>query len=90
MTVTFGILILVWNCSCQSSWFWHALNVLFNVICHSDFFHVFLKFNRGMPAVSSMTTPLLVYMFRIWSIVILVLTINSLKMKQMFDVFVLQ
>ena len=38
MTVTFGILILVSSCYCQSfgSGFWHVLNVLFNVIRHSD------------------------------------------------------
>ena len=48
---------------------------------------MFLKFKRGMPAVSSMTTPLRVYMLRICSVVILVLTINSLKMKQMVDFF---
>ena len=51
------------------------------------FFHVFLKFEKGMPAVSSMTTPLRVYMLQIYSAVILVLAINSLKMKQMVDLF---
>ena len=44
-----------------------------------------------MPTVSSMTSidnmPLRVHMFRIYSVVILVLTINSLKMKQMVDFF---
>ena len=30
------------------------------------FFHVFLKFKRGMPAVSSMTMLLCVYMLRIY------------------------
>ena len=58
------------------------------------FFYVFLKFKRGMPAVSSMTTPLRVYrpMLRIYSAVILVLAINSLTMKQigLLDFFVLQ
>ena len=51
------------------------------------FFHVFLKFEKGMPAVSSRTTPLRVYMLQIYSAVILVLAINSLKMKQMVDLF---
>ena len=40
-----------------------------------------------MPAVSSMTTPLRVCMLRIYSAVILVLAITSLKMKQMVDFF---
>ena len=47
------------------------------------FFHVFLKFKRGMPAVSSMATPLRVYMLRIYSAVNLALAVYSLKMKQM-------
>ena len=51
------------------------------------FFHVFLKFKRGMPTVSSMTTPLRVCMLQIYSAVTLVLAINSLKMKQMVDFF---
>ena len=57
-------------------------------ICWS---HIFshLKFKRGMPAVSSMTTPLRVYMLLIYSVVILVLVMNALKMKQMVDFFVL-
>ena len=37
--------------------------------------------------VSCMTIPLRVHMLRINSVVILVLTINSLKMKQMIDFF---
>ena len=53
------------------------------------FFHVFLKLKSGMPAVSSMTTSLRV-MLRIYSAVIFVPAINSLKMKQMVDFFVLQ
>ena len=53
------------------------------------FFHAFLKFKRGMPAVSSMTTQLRKHMLRIYSVVILVLTIKSLKMKQMIDFFCL-
>ena len=53
----------------------------------SGIFHVFLKFKRGMPAVSSMTTPLRVHMLWIYSVVILVLTITSLKTKQMIDFF---
>ena len=40
-----------------------------------------------MPAVSSMTMLLRVYMHRIYSAAILVLAINSLKMKQMVDFF---
>ena len=51
------------------------------------FLHVFLKFNRDMRAVSSITTPLRVYMLRICSVVILELTTNSIKMKQMVDFF---
>ena len=51
------------------------------------FFQVFLKFKRSMPAVSSMTTPLRVYMLRIYGAAILVLAINSLNMKQMVDFF---
>ena len=51
------------------------------------FFHVFLKFKRGMLAVSSMTMLLRVHMLQIYSVVILVLTIKSLKMKQMVDFF---
>ena len=50
------------------------------------FFHLFLKFKRGMPAVSFLTTPLRVYVLRIYRAVILVLAINSLKMK-MIDFF---
>ena len=50
------------------------------------FFHVFLQFKSGMPAVSYTTTPLRVYMLRNYGAVILVLAINSLKMKQMIDV----
>ena len=38
-----------------------------------------------MPAVTSMTKPLLVYMLRIYSAAILVPTTNSLKMKQLVD-----
>ena len=40
-----------------------------------------------MLVVSSMTTPLRVRMLRIYSVVILVLTTNSLKIKQMVDFF---
>ena len=46
------------------------------------FFYVFPKFKRGMPAVTSMTTPLRVVL-RIYRAVIFVLAINSSKMKQM-------
>ena len=47
------------------------------------------KIKRGMPAVSSMIMPLRVYnyMLRIYSAVILVLAINSLKIKQIVDFF---
>ena len=51
------------------------------------FFHVFLKFKRGMPAVSSMPTPLRKHMLPIYSFVIVVLTIKSLKVKQMIVFF---
>ena len=53
------------------------------------FLHSFLKFKRGMPAVSFMTSPLREYMLRIYSAVIFVLAINSQKMKEMFDFFLL-
>ena len=46
-----------------------------------------LKFKRGISAVSSMTTPLRVYLLQIYSAVILVLAIYALKMKQMVDCF---
>ena len=49
------------------------------------FFLVFLNLKREMPAVSSMTTPLRVYMLRIYSAVILVPAVTSSKMKQMVD-----
>ena len=51
------------------------------------FFHLFSKIKRGMAAVSSVATPLREYMLRTYSAVILVLAINSLKMKQMVDFF---
>ena len=51
------------------------------------FFHVFLKFKRGMPVVSSMVPLLRKHMLRIYGVAILVLTIKSLKMKQMVDFF---
>ena len=56
----------------------------------SRIFFGFLKFKRGMCAVSSTTTTLRVCIFRISSVVNLVLAMNSLKMKQMVDFFVLQ
>ena len=40
-----------------------------------------------MPAVSPMTTPLRVSTLRIYSAVILVLALNSLKIKEMVDFF---
>ena len=40
-----------------------------------------------MLAVSSITAPLRVHMLRIYSVVILLLTKNSLKMKQVVDFF---
>ena len=48
------------------------------------FLHAFLKFKRGISAVNSMTTPVREYMLRIYSAVILVLAINSRKMKEIF------
>ena len=45
------------------------------------FFHLFLKIKRCMAAVSSVATPLRVYMLSTYSAVILVLAINFLKMK---------
>ena len=56
-------------------------------ILEPHFFHVSLKFKRGTPAVSSMTSPLRVCMLRIYSAVILALAINSLKIKQMVNFF---
>ena len=53
------------------------------------FLYALLKLKRCMPAVSAMTTPLHVYMLRIYSAAILVLAINSRKMKEMVDFFVL-
>ena len=53
------------------------------------FFHVFQKFKRGMPDDSSMTMPLRAYMLRTYNAVILVLAINSIKMKQMGDFYCL-
>ena len=68
-----------------------ALSVVFTACIYRPtgavFFQVFLKFKRGMLAVSSMTTPLRVGMLRIYSAAILVLAINSLKMKQTVDFF---
>ena len=47
------------------------------------FFHAFLKFKRGLPSLSTMITPVRAYdILRIYSAVILLLAINSLKMKQ--------
>ena len=68
---------------------WEAMSVVCTICIYTGavFFHVFLKFKRGMPAVSSMTTPLRVHMLWIYSVVILVLTITSLKTKQMIDFF---
>ena len=54
------------------------------------FFHAFLLFKRGILAVSSRTMPLRVLMLRIHGVVILELTIKSLKMKQMVVFFVLR
>ena len=68
---------------------WEAISVActFCAFTGTVFFHVFLKFKRGMPAVSFMTTQMRVYTLRIYSAVILVLAINSLKMKQIFNFF---
>ena len=58
-------------------------------ICWSHIFHLFPNINRGIAAVSSVALPLRVYrpMLRTDSAVILVLAINSLKIKQMVDSF---
>ena len=70
---------------------WEAISVACTACIYTGtvFFHVFLKFKRGMAAVCSMTTPMRVYRptLRIYSAVILVLAIGSLKMKQTFDFF---
>ena len=44
----------------------------------------------AMPADSSATTPMRVYMLRVYTVVILVLARNLSKMKQMVDFLVLQ
>ena len=71
---------------------WEAMSVVCGTCIYTGdvFFHVFPKFKRGMIAVGSMTMPLRVHMLRIYSVVILMLPIKSLKMKQMVDFFVLQ
>ena len=74
---------------------WEAMNVQCSRLCtaciyrptRAVFFHVFLKFKRGMPAVSSKTTSLRVYMLQNYSAVILVLAVRSLKIKQMVNFF---
>ena len=53
------------------------------------FFHLFPKIERGMAAVCSVAPSLRVYRPMLRT-AILVLAINSLKMKQMFFFFVLQ
>ena len=65
----------------------HCLHILYT---RAVFYHVLPKFKRGIPSVSFVTTPVRVYMLRIYSAVILVLAINSLKIKQMVDFFVLR
>ena len=70
---------------------WEAMSVVctaYNIL--EPFFSCvfsFLKFKRGMPTSSSMTTPHRVYILRIYSAVFLVLAIKSLKMIQMVDFF---
>ena len=61
---------------------WEAMSVVssmhrLSIYTGAVFFHVFLKFKRGMPAVSSMTTPLRIYLLQIYSAAFLVLAINS-------------
>ena len=51
------------------------------------FFHLFPKTKRCMAAVSSVAALLRVYMLRTYRAVILVLAINSLKVKQMVVFF---
>ena len=51
------------------------------------FFHLFSKIKRCMAAVSTMIMPLHVYTLQMYSAIILVLAINSLKMKQMVVFF---
>ena len=63
---------------------WEAMSVECTACIYdgSVFFYVFLKYKRGMPAVSSMTTPLRVHNYAsnlIYSVVILVLAINPFK-----------
>ena len=68
---------------------WEAKSVVCTACIYTGavFFQLFPKIKRGIAAVSSMATPLHVYMLRPYSAVILVLAINSLKMKQVVVFF---
>ena len=70
---------------------WEAMSVVCTTCIYTGaravFSHAFLKFKKGMPPVSSVTMPLRVNMLRIYSAVILVLAINSLKTNQMAEFF---
>ena len=71
---------------------WEAMSVACTTCIYNRaaFFHLLPKIKRGMATVRSVATPLRVYMLRTYSAVILVLAINSFKMKQMVNFFVLQ
>ena len=68
---------------------WEAMNVVCAACIYTGalFFHLFPKIKKGMTAVSSVATSLRVYVLRTYSAVILVLAINSLKIKQMVVFF---
>ena len=70
---------------------WEAMSVVCTLCMLNGaiYFYLFPKIEWGMAAVSSMVPPLRLYRPMLRT-VILVLAINSLKMKQMFFLFVLQ
>ena len=65
---------------------WEAKSVVRTACVYTgaEFFHLFPKIKRS---ISSVATPLRVHMLRTYSAVVLVLAINSLKMKQMIVFF---
>ena len=71
---------------------WEAMSLVCTACIYTGavFFHLFAKIKRNMAAITSVATSLRVSMLRTYSAAILVLAINSLKMKQMVVIFVLQ
>ena len=69
---------------------WETMSVVCTACIYTAavFFHLFPKIKRGMAAVSPVATPLRVYMLQTYSAAIVVLAINSLKIKQMVVIFV--